>query len=258
MIADGGIARTTAQSKNTPGERPTPSRKPDQSGRRRLTFTVRPVSFIHPIVLSPETPVLVDRLTQLTTVGKDGHFAKLERNARDEYTVTALVPAGTGDGGADPSNLRDAGTAYPPEVVSLYTALSPRIMGPNLTLLRDEVVRTAASSAPYDLALRTEEILRSSPFQYDTDLRDIDCGSLSIAECFATSHRGFCVQFAVTMAVLLRDLDVPARVVMGFMPGSLDAESGIEVIRNSDAHAWVEVYFPGYGWFTFDPTAGFR
>jgi transglutaminase-like putative cysteine protease len=225
----------------------------DPSGLRRLTFTVHPVSFTGPIILSAATPIRVDRGTRLTTVGNDGYFAKLERDGRDDYTVTALVPADAGEGGISRSDLRVAGTSYPAEVVALYTALSPAMVGPNLTMLRDEVARTAASSSPYDLAERAVEILHSSEFTYDTDIRDIDCGS-SVAECFATSHRGFCVHFAVTMAVLLRDLGVPARLVEGFLPGDVDRYSGIEVIRNRDAHAWVEVYFPGHGWVAFDPT----
>ena len=60
----------------------------------------------------------------------------------------------------------------------------------------------------------------------------------------------------MTMAVVLRDLGVPARIVVGFLPGERSAGLGLEVIRNTEAHAWVEVYFPGCGWVAFDPTAG--
>jgi hypothetical protein len=58
------------------------------------------------------------------------------------------------------------------------------------------------------------------------------------------------------MAVLLRELHIPARFVQGFLPGSLDLRTGVEEISNTSAHAWVEVYFPGYGWMPFDPTGG--
>ena len=61
---------------------------------------------------------------------------------------------------------------------------------------------------------------------------------------------------AATMAVLLRDLGVPTRIVEGFLPGTVDRISGIETIPQSSAHAWVEVYFPGHGWVMFDPTGG--
>jgi transglutaminase-like putative cysteine protease len=56
--------------------------------------------------------------------------------------------------------------------------------------------------------------------------------------------------------VVLRDLGVPARVVEGFLPGQRSPGSTLEVISNSNAHAWVEVYFPGHGWVAFDPTRG--
>ena len=93
-------------------------------------------------------------------------------------------------------------------------------------------------------------------YTYDTDLGDIDCRGMSTPECFATSKHGFCQQYAMTMAVVLRDLGVPARIVVGFLPGERSAGSAVEVIRNSETHAWVEAYFPGFGWVAFDPTAG--
>lgn len=75
-------------------------------------------------------------------------------------------------------------------------------------------------------------------------------------ECFSRFKRGFCQYYAATMAVILRDLGVPTRIAVGFLPGAFVPQTGIEEILNSNAHAWVEVYFPGYGWVTFDPTGG--
>src|SRR6185436_12074990 len=119
------------------------------AGQRRLTFTVQPVSLTGPVVLSPATPVEVNRAVRLTTVGRTGFFAMIERDGRDAYTVTALVPAeGGAPGAADESALRAAGTAYPPEVVALYAAEVPGVFGPNLGAIRDEIVVTARSTAP--------------------------------------------------------------------------------------------------------------
>jgi transglutaminase-like putative cysteine protease len=228
----------------------------DQAGQDRFTFTVHPVSLTSPLVLSPATPILVDRDVRLTTVGQDGYFAMVELDNLDTYTVTALVPSGgTATGSSDASALRAAGTAYPLEVVALYTAEQAGVVGPNLRALKNEVVRTAASSAPIDLVERLLQVLGAPPYTYDVNLGSIDCGSMSVAECFATSKHGFCVQFATTMAVVLRDMGVPARVVEGFLPGVRQTGSGVEVIRNANAHAWVEVYFPGHGWVAFDPTS---
>jgi len=216
---------------------------------QRVTLTIVPGSFTSPIVLSPATPVLVDRSVRLTAVGQDGYFAQLERDGHGPYTVTAVLPP------VGVPILRAPDPTYPLDLVTTYTALPPQAVGPNLARLRDEVVRTAASGGPYDLANRIVEILQSPRFTYETDLHDVDCGSMSVAECFATSHRGFCVQYAVTMAVILRDLRIPARIVEGFLPGRSDTASNTETILSRDAHAWVEVYFTGVGWVAFDPTS---
>jgi hypothetical protein len=74
-------------------------------------------------------------------------------------------------------------------------------------------------------------------------------------EAFLFEDRaGYCEQFSGAMALLLRMAGVPARVVGGFAPGSYDARRSEWVVRDLDAHSWVEAYFPGYGWATFDPT----
>jgi len=91
-------------------------------------------------------------------------------------------------------------------------------------------------------------------FAYDIDVRDEGCGDVSIVECFAQIKRGYCEYYASTMAVLLREMGVPTRLVEGYLPGQIDRASGSTLIRMNDSHAWVQVYFPGYGWMDFDPT----
>jgi transglutaminase-like putative cysteine protease len=66
------------------------------------------------------------------------------------------------------------------------------------------------------------------------------------------AKRGYCMYFATAMTMLLRHQGIPARFVMGFLPGEL-AES-LETVRDNDAHAWVEVFVPRRGWVSFDPT----
>jgi hypothetical protein len=67
---------------------------------------------------------------------------------------------------------------------------------------------------------------------------------------------GYCQHFAGAMALMLRYLGVPARVAVGFTTGSYDAGKGEWTVTDHDAHAWVEVWFRGYGWLPFDPTPG--
>lgn len=68
------------------------------------------------------------------------------------------------------------------------------------------------------------------------------------------SHRGFCEQFASTAVVMLRTLGIPARLVTGYAHGDTTSEPGQTVFRESDAHAWVQVWYPGVGWVNSDPT----
>jgi hypothetical protein len=70
---------------------------------------------------------------------------------------------------------------------------------------------------------------------------------------FERKH-GHCEYFASSMAVMLRSLDIPSRMVTGFRGGEYNDLTGQYVVRASDAHSWVEAYFPGSGWISFDPT----
>ncbi len=67
-------------------------------------------------------------------------------------------------------------------------------------------------------------------------------------------RQGYCQQFSGAMALMLRMVGVPARVAAGFSPGTLNRRTGEYRVRDLDAHSWVEVYFSGIGWVTFDPT----
>jgi transglutaminase superfamily protein len=218
--------------------------------RRTAGFTITRQAWMGPIVVSPETPIAVDRASHLVTLGAGGHFAALDVREPGPYTVTALVPNET----IGPAAFDAAGTAYPPEVIDLYTSLPASLFGTSLTALREEIVATAQSAAPIDVVTRTLEVLQSPAFTYDVDVRDVDCGSTSSAECFATFRRGYCQHYAITMIAILRDLGIPARLVQGFLPGEVDARTEVETVRVSRTHAWVEVYFPGLGWVQFDPT----
>ena len=70
---------------------------------------------------------------------------------------------------------------------------------------------------------------------------------------FLKNKQGYCEQYAATMAIMLRSLDIPSRVAVGFTQGDQQAD-GSYLITSTDAHAWVEVRFDGSGWVRFDPT----
>ena len=226
---------------------------PSAVGQHALDFTVVPDTFRSSIVLSPATPTKVNTPVRLFTIGDDGYFARADREGGSTYGVTALVGGpGNDPGEYNVSALRATSTEYPTEITQRYLNVAEGSIGPNAKALEDKVKAKADGDTPIDYAESITKILRSSEYTYDTDVRDLHCETLSTVECFATYKQGFCQYYAPTMAVILRDLKIPTRIVEGFLPG--EREGGNEILRNNNAHAWVEVYFPGFDWVPFDPT----
>ncbi len=228
--------------------------------RRTLTYSVHELAFSPRQVFAPDAPASLDVPATVSTVGSspDTFFAGIEASASD-YTVTAEVPL---DGVAHPdtgltgNKLKVAGTDYPAGIRQLYIDdLPASIVGPQTRALLAEILTQPRSSdSAYDRALAVKGYLLSGGgFQYNPDVSGIDCGTDSIVECFARHRQGYCEYYASTMVVLLRMQGVPARLAEGFLPGTRDA-AGHETILKSQSHAWVEVYFPTYGWVAFDPT----
>ncbi len=229
--------------------------------RQTVAFTVQPEpDYRTAFVVSPIAPVSIDQPSRLVGLGTDGFFEALQVDTHGAYTITASVPVTSKDGksGLTGNLLAAAGTDYPADIAASYgQPTAPGTVGPEARKVLDTVLASSPQKDPYNIALTMESYLRSpAHFAYDTDVRDIDCGDRSAAECFAWSKHGYCQHYATLMAVLLRELHIPARFVQGYLPGVLDSRTGVEKISNQSAHAWVEVYFPGYGWITFDPTGG--
>ena len=78
----------------------------------------------------------------------------------------------------------------------------------------------------------------------------------ALLDFLLNTKKGFCQQFAASMAVMLRSIGIPARVAVGFTAGTFDDATDSLRVTTENAHAWVEVLFPGYGWLTFEPTPG--
>ena len=225
-------------------------------GRRELQVTITLTS-PRRTMFTPVMPLSIDQASGVMAIGQGGYFEGLEREpSNTPYTVTALVPASEAEGGPTEAKLRQAGAVYPVEIMELYgpATVSDDALGEASQALLAEIRTIAGAQAtPYDLADTTRDLLRDE-FAYDTDVRDHDCVGISIVECFARIKVGYCEYYASTMAVLLREMGVPTRYVTGYLPGERDLGQGISTVRNSDSHAWVQVYFPGYGWIDFDPT----
>ena len=226
--------------------------------RTKLQFSVDPVGMRGPYVLSPQDVSTVDQASKLFVVGAAGYFSALQLSEGGQpYSVTALLPV-TNDvaGGRTQNRLRAAGQNYPDEVKQLYLQVPAGAIGPQATKLLNDIVAEVPSKNPYEIAAAMESRLKR--FTYNQNVVGRCPPGQSVVECFATIREGYCQYYASTMVVLLRQEGIPARLVQGFLPGSRDAKTGTETILASSAHAWVEVYFPGYGWQLFDPTGGGR
>ena len=236
-------------------------RVPEGAARTNVTFQIAPRSSFFKVAFSPIDPLSIDRPVTVDLAGLDGYFQSIEVG-RDPYSVTAAVPTRKDvPGGLTENRLRAAGTAYPPGVVARYTRVPDGAMGPEATKLIEDITakaKAAGHATPFDLAQAIVTEFHSSRYSYETNVLGVCDHSPSTVECFAQYKRGYCEHFASTMAILLRHAHIPTRLVEGFLPGTLNTRTGQEEILTSAAHAWVEVYFPGYGWQMFDPTGGGR
>ena len=116
----------------------------------------------------------------------------------------------------------------------------------------------------YDKVLAIENYFTDNSFTYESTNVLFPAKSQDYVDQFLFDTKsGYCNNFSTSMIVLLRSAGIPARWVKGYTEGTLDntlaSAEGADVytITNDNAHSWVEVYFPGYGWIPFEPTKGF-
>ncbi len=225
-----------------------------------VTVTVAPVDVGDPTVLSPQTPYTVSLPVQLQTAAAGGPVDDLQLGASlpdgGSYQVTALVRNGVVDE-VTGNELAAAGTVYP-EWARRYILIEPGSIGPIVKADADRIVARLPSSRrdPYHIAQALQDWLYGGGnFVYETDVRGVCAPGMPVPDCLLTSRRGYCEYFATTLVMMLRTQQIPARYVLGYLPGR-PAGSGVFEVDRSAAHAWVEVYFPGYGWVRFDPTPG--
>ena len=144
-------------------------------------------------------------------------------------------------------------TYFDPNILHTYLQLPPKLDPGIKTLARSA---TSGAKTMYDMAVDLEVYLRSH-YTYNTNI-SLPPGQEGVSWfLFRSKNQGFCNYFATAMAVMARELGMPARVVAGYTGGKLDPKTHQLVVRGSDAHAWTQIYFAGYGWVNFEPSASF-
>lgn len=178
-----------------------------------------------------------DRNLRMSSDYQLGTFFGAPRNRRLEYDVTSYVDY----------RAREPLT---PNEIEVFTHLpegsSPRARALAATWLTD-------SPAPAVVVERAMDYLRSQPFQYT--LTPPALGAQPVDEFLFETREGFCEHYASALTVLLRAAGLPARVVMGYQGGELNALGNYYMIRQSDAHAWTEVWLADEGWVRVDGVA---
>ncbi|MGV9882840.1 transglutaminase TgpA family protein [Streptomyces sp. NPDC003006] len=159
-----------------------------------------------------------------------------------EYQVTSLAVEPTAEqlanASAPPADLRREFTKVPDSLPDMVADTARRV--------------TKGAANPYEQAVRLQDYFASDGgFTYNTQVR-AGSGPAAI-EKFLKQKEGFCVHFSFAMASMARTLGIPARVAVGFTPGSAQADGSMSVGLR-DAHAWPELYFEGVGWTRFEPT----
>ncbi|MBU0493138.1 MAG: hypothetical protein KKA73_05495 [Chloroflexi bacterium] len=147
-------------------------------------------------------------------------------------------------------DLEEAGTDYPDWMRARFLQL-PATLPDRVRNLAETI--TADAPNPYAKATTIERYLRDN-YTYDQTVKEPLGQEDAVDYCLFDIKRGYCTHFASSMVVLCRTVGVPARIVTGYTSGKYDAEAGVYVVLESNAHAWVEVFFPGYGWVEFEPS----
>ena len=225
---------------------------PELTGRRTVTFTFEPAVPIATLYTAPQ-PRWVSRPVQVDlTYNPDGTadlsalHATVPLRAGDVYQTRASLSAAT------VAQLRAAGTDYPQWVADRYLQLPPTI-----TPRTRELARQIAHGldTPYDVAIAVTDYLRAN-IHYNDALQAIQpYGQESLDWFLFDLREGFCNYYASAEIVLLRSLGIPARLAVGFAQGERQPGGYTYLVRQLNAHAWTEVYFPGLGWIEFEPTA---
>jgi transglutaminase-like putative cysteine protease len=158
---------------------------------------------------------------------------------------------------ADAEALRNAPLSYPDWIARTYLQL-PSDIPREVTQLASNI--TADQETAYDKAAAIEQWLRTN-IAYDENLEAPPAGVEGSYYILFRTKRAYCTYYSTAMVVMLRSLGVPARVVSGYAQGEIgsnasDLSTVVYSVKNKDSHAWVEVYFPQYGWIEFEPTAG--
>jgi len=214
------------------------------------TVTVRGLRYSDRWLPTPGIPTAVrgvdSPLRGYTYNAEEGVLQTAKRQPLPAYTVDAVNPGG------GPAQLRALG-----RTPQSQAGADPRWrqldgVDPRVGQLAQTIVGQSPTTFDVAVALSTYFTNPGNGFTYQLSSGTGGTGGDALVDFLTVSKQGFCEQYASAMAVMLRGLGIASRVVLGYTPGT--GGTALRTVTTDDAHAWVEVYFAGVGWVTFDPT----
>lgn len=249
-----GIALDYFDGKSWSRGRSDRSRLPTQGGYFKLQASTQgPDVLVQMFFLEPVATDVVFGTSKVLAVSSD--LGSLEHDACDNIYVLAPRKSATrysviSDITRPGPEMAAAGPApLPPEIQACCLQVPPE--DARIAELGRKV--TALAGTPYEKAKALESYLRTA-YAYSLDLKGTPDSPDPLAMFLFEQRRGHCEYFATAMAIMLRQLGIPSRLVNGFRAGEHNRLSDHWTVRQSDAHSWVEVFFPAGGWVEFDPT----
>jgi transglutaminase-like putative cysteine protease len=210
--------------------------------RVAASISVNP-TFKEPFLPLPGIPTSISGLTGDWRLDEEAGtvFANHTTAAGATYQVVAADP--------NPTRAQLTATGTVPADLAYDTRL-PADLDPRIRQLAATIA--AGQTTAFDEVQAIQDFFRGGLFRYDLNGAPTDPATALSTFLFG-SRTGYCEQFASAMAVLVRELGIPARVAVGFVDGTAEPDGSI-LIKNGDAHAWPEVWLPGTGWVAFEPT----
>ena len=200
------------------------------------------VSYVPPVPPGEEADSYAKKEGVITPVSMLYSRSRLKQGR--SYTIISAIS------GADEDTLRAAGDDYPDWLLDRYLQLPPSLPS-RVRDLAEKITRDHDNA--YDKAVALESYLRE--IEYNELIEGPSEGQDGVDYFLFDVRAGYCNYYAAAMAVMARAVGIPARVAAGYGQGEYNPDTEAYRVREKDAHAWVEVYFPRYGWVEFEPTA---
>ncbi len=267
-----GPLRNTDDQGNVLAIRATPTAATPGTRRPNNAPTVTPVPTATPFIPTPgpwersiedERTALKTRLISIRPVVKSGVAVRMivDGQVPNYGDVEAVLPSSPVARGATykttaisstalAPQLRESGGNYPDWVVKRYLQLP----GSTSDRTRQLAKELENGLVPYDAAVSIQNWLREN-VKYNESIPYPPADRDLVDYLLFDSKQGYCEYYSTAMVVMLRSIGIPAREVVGFFSGEYDNDQLGYLYRESNAHAWVEVYFPNYGWISFEPTS---